>query len=159
MLDEKAFVNGIVGLNATGGSTNLLIHLVAMARAGGIILDWGDFAELSEVTPLMARVYPNGLADVNHFDAAGGLDFMVGELLKEGLWHPDTFTVAGRGMENYTSEPKLVDGDLTWAPGAGESLNTGILRTPQGAFQPTGGLKRPPGSLGTAVIKVSVVAS
>ena len=81
MLDERAFVNGIVGLNATGGSTNLLIHLIAMARAAGVLLDWEDFAELSDVTPLMARVYPNGLADVNHFHAAGGLGFMIGELL------------------------------------------------------------------------------
>lgn len=158
VLDEKAFVNGIVGLNATGGSTNLLIHLIAMARAGGIILEWGDFAELSEVTPLMARVYPNGLADVNHFHAAGGLGFMVGELLKAGLLHPDTLTVAGQGMENYTAEPKLIEGDLQWRPGAGESLNTAILRTPEDAFQKTGGLKRLTGSLGTAVMKVSAVA-
>ncbi len=158
VLDEKAFVNGIVGLNATGGSTNLLIHLVAMARAGGIILEWGDFADLSEITPLMARVYPNGLADVNHFHAAGGLGFMVGELLKAGLLHPDTLTVAGEGMEHYTAEPKLVDGDLIWTSGAGESLNTGILRSPTEAFQPTGGLKRLTGSLGTSVMKVSAVA-
>ena len=105
ILDERAFVNGIVGLNATGGSTNLLIHLVAMARAGGIMLDWQDFSDLSEVTPLMARVYPNGLADVNHFHAAGGLGYMIGRLLKAGLLHPDTMTVAGEGLENYTREP------------------------------------------------------
>jgi phosphogluconate dehydratase len=112
VLDERAFVNGIVGLNATGGSTNLLIHLIAMARAAGVLLDWEDFAELSDVTPLMARVYPNGLADVNHFHAAGGLGFMVGELLGAGLLHPDTLTVAGEGLERYTQEPKLIDGAL-----------------------------------------------
>ena len=92
ILDEKAFVNGIVGLNATGGSTNLLIHLIAMARAGGIILDWEDFSDISDITPLLARVYPNGLADVNHFHAAGGLGYMIGELLKSGHLHPDTHT-------------------------------------------------------------------
>ena len=118
VLDERAFVNGIVGLNATGGSTNLLIHLIAMARAAGILLDWEDFAELSDVTPLMARVYPNGLADVNHFHAAGGLGFMIGELLDAGLLHPDTRTVAGDGLARYTQEPKLIDGVLTWGEGA-----------------------------------------
>ncbi|MCL4162224.1 UNVERIFIED_CONTAM: hypothetical protein GTU68_061749, partial [Idotea baltica] len=110
ILDEKAFVNGIIGLNATGGSTNLLIHLIAMARAGGIILDWHDFSELSEVTPLLARVYPNGLADVNHFHAAGGLGYMIAQLLEVGLLHPDTLTVAGRGLHHYTQEPQLKDG-------------------------------------------------
>ncbi len=158
ILDEKAFVNGIVGLHATGGSTNLLIHLVAMARAGGIVLDWEDFSDLSEVTPLMARVYPNGLADVNHFHAAGGLAYMIGELLDAGLLHPDTRTVGGDGLENYTTEPKLIDGDLVWQPGDRDTLNTKILRPASDPFQPTGGLKRLAGSLGTAVIKVSAVA-
>lgn len=158
ILDEKAFVNGIVGLNATGGSTNLLIHLVAMARAGGIILDWQDFSELSDVTPLMARVYPNGLADVNHFHAAGGLGFMIGDLLKSGLLHPDTKTVGGDGLENYTQEPKLIDGTLGWQQGAGKSLNDKILRPAADAFQNSGGLKRLTGTLGTAVMKVSAVA-
>ena len=122
MLDERAFVNGIVGLNATGGSTNLLIHLIAMARAAGILLDWEDFADLSDATPLMARVYPNGLADVNHFHAAGGLGFMIGELLGAGLLHPDTRTVAGDGLARYTQEPKLIDGALVWDEGAGARL-------------------------------------
>ena len=158
ILDEKAFVNGIVGLNATGGSTNLLIHLVAMARAGGILLDWQDFSDLSEVTPLLARVYPNGLADVNHFHAAGGLGCMIGGLLKAGLLHPDTMTVAGEGLENYTQEPVLNDGVLEWRNGADHSLNEAILRPPHDPFQPTGGLKRLTGSLGTAVMKVSAVA-
>ncbi|MEO0402892.1 MAG: phosphogluconate dehydratase [Pseudomonadota bacterium] len=158
VLDEKAFVNGIVGLNATGGSTNLLIHLIAMARAGGIILDWEDFCDLSEITPLIARVYPNGLADVNQFHAAGGLGFMIGELLNAGLLHDDTRTVAGEGLENYTQEPKLVDGALTWSPGTGETLNAGILRPASDAFQDTGGLSRLVGTLGTGVMKISAVA-
>ncbi|WP_121068085.1 phosphogluconate dehydratase [Chachezhania antarctica] len=159
ILDERAFVNGIVGLNATGGSTNLLIHLIAMARAGGIVLDWQDFSDLSDVTPLLARVYPNGLADVNHFHAAGGLGYMIGELLKTGLLHPDTRTVAGEGLEHYTQDPKLKDGVLSWEPGPEASLNTKILRPASEPFQSTGGLKRMTGSLGTAVMKVSAVAS
>ncbi|MFL4469855.1 phosphogluconate dehydratase [Tateyamaria armeniaca] len=158
VLDEKAFVNGIVGLNATGGSTNLLIHLIAMARAGGIILDWEDFCDLSEITPLIARVYPNGLADVNQFHAAGGLGFMIGQLLNAGLLHDDTKTVAGDGLENYTHEPRLESGTLTWTPGSGESLNTGILRPASDPFQETGGLSRLVGTLGTGVMKISAVA-
>ena len=158
ILDEKAFVNGIVGLNATGGSTNLLIHLIAMARAGGIVLDWEDFADLSQVTPLMARVYPNGLADVNHFHAAGGLGYMIGDLLSEGLLHPDTHTVAGPGLQRYTQEPHLKDGDLIWQDGSGHSLNDKILRPAADPFQPTGGLSRLTGALGTAVMKISAVA-
>ena len=158
ILDERAFVNGIVGLNATGGSTNLLIHLIAMARAGGIVLDWHDFSDISEVTPLMARVYPNGLADVNHFHAAGGLGYMIGELLNAGLLHPDTRTVAGTGLARYTHEPKLKDGGVEWVATDQTSLNDKILRPASDPFQPTGGLKRLCGSLGTAVMKVSAVA-
>ena len=158
ILDECAFVNGIVGLNATGGSTNLVIHLVAMARAGGIVLDLQDFTDLSEVTPLMARVYPNGLADVNHFHAAGGLGYMIGELLKAGLLHADTRTVAGTGLEHYTQDPCFADGALSWREGSGKTLNDKILRPANDPFQPTGGLKRLTGSLGTAVMKVSAVA-
>lgn len=158
VLDERAFVNGIVGLNATGGSTNLLIHLIAMARAGGILLDWQDFSDLSEITPLLARVYPNGLADVNHFHAAGGLGFLIGELLEAGLLHPDTRTVAGEGLANYTKDPKLIDGALSWKNGVSEALNPAILRKHSDPFQATGGLVRLSGSLGTAVMKVSAVA-
>lgn len=157
VLDEKAYVNGIIGLNATGGSTNLLIHLVAMARAGGIILDWQDFSDLSEVTPLLARVYPNGLADVNHFHAAGGLGFLIHELLGAGLLHPDTKTVGGGGLETYTQEPKLRDGKVVWEAGTAESLNQKIVRPAADPFQSTGGLKRLNGSLGNAVMKVSAV--
>jgi phosphogluconate dehydratase len=158
VLDEKAYANGIVGLMATGGSTNLLIHLIAMARAGGVILDWQDFADLSDVVPLLARVYPNGLADVNHFHAAGGLGYMIGELLNAGFLHPDTKTIAGAGLEQYTQEPFLTEDGLTFRPGTTTSLNDAILRPAQAPFQQTGGLKRLTGSLGTAVIKVSAVA-
>jgi phosphogluconate dehydratase len=158
VLDERAFVNGIVGLNATGGSTNLLIHLIAMARAGGIILEWEDFSALSAITPLMARVYPNGLADVNHFHAAGGLGYMIGDLLDNGLLHPDTATVAGGGLRAYTREPRLQEGALIWQDGAGHSLNDKILRPATDPFQPTGGLVRLSGALGTGVMKISAVA-
>ena len=158
VLDERAFVNGIVGLNASGGSTNLLIHLIAMARAAGILLDWEDFAELSDVTPLMARVYPNGLADVNHFHAAGGLALMIGELLEAGLLHPDTRTVAGDGLEAYTREPKLGETGLEWVEGAQETHNDKILRSVAEPFQRTGGIRRLAGNLGTGVMKVSAVA-
>ncbi|MEM9428416.1 MAG: phosphogluconate dehydratase [Pseudomonadota bacterium] len=158
ILDERAFVNGIVGLMATGGSTNLLIHLIAMARAAGVILDWADFEALSDATPLMARVYPNGLADVNHFHAAGGLGYMIGELLENGLLHPDTRTILGQGLAAYAQEPKLKDGALVWEDGAGVSQNDKILRPVTDPFQPTGGVKRLSGSLGTGVMKVSAVA-
>ena len=158
ILDERAFVNGIVGLHATGGSTNLLIHLVAMARAGGIVLDWQDFSDLSEVTPLLARVYPNGLADVNHFHAAGGLGYMIGELLGAGLLHDDTRTVAGTGLAHYTQEPKLKDGELVWEAGTTKSLNDKIVRPAADPFAPTGGLKRLAGNIGEGVIKISAVA-
>lgn len=158
ILDERAFVNGIVGLNATGGSTNLSIHLVAMARAGGIILDWEDFAELSDATPLIARIYPNGLADVNHFHAAGGLGCVIGELLGAGLLHPDTMTVAGKGLAHYTKDPVFADGVLGWRENDGKSLNDKIISRVDAPFQPTGGLRRLSGSLGAAVMKVSAVA-
>ena len=158
VLDAKAFVNGIVGLMATGGSTNLVIHLPTMARAAGVILDIQDFADLSAVVPLMAKVYPNGLADVNHFHAAGGLGFLIGELLGAGLLHPDTTTIAGEGLAAYTREPKLKDGALTWEPGARETLNDRILRPVADPFQPTGGLRQLDGNLGRGVIKVSAVA-
>ena len=158
ILDERAFVNGIVGLMATGGSTNLVIHLPAMAKAAGVILDLQDFSDLSAITPLMAKVYPNGLADVNHFHAAGGLGYMISELLNAGLLHDDTKTVAGDGLELYAQEPKLVDGRVSYAPGAGKSLNEKILRPANDPFQPQGGLVQLTGNLGRGVIKTSAVA-
>jgi len=158
ILDEKAIVNGIVGLMATGGSTNLIIHLPAMARAAGVLIDLSDFAEISEAVPLMAKVYPNGLADVNHFHAAGGLGYMIGDLLEQGLLHPDTKTVAGDGLALYAQEPRLKDGVLTWEPGTKTSLNDRILRSASDPFQTSGGMKDLNGNLGRGVMKVSAVA-
>lgn len=158
ILDERAFVNGIVGLMATGGSTNLVLHLPAMARAAGVLLDLADFDDLSAAVPLMAKVYPNGLADVNHFHAAGGLQFLIGELLDAGLLHPDAKTVAGDGLEAYRKEPKLDAGRLVWTAGPSASLNDKIVRPAADPFQPTGGLRQLSGNLGRGVIKVSAVA-
>ncbi len=158
VLDERAFVNGIVGLMATGGSTNLIIHLPAMARAAGVLLDLQDFHDLSESVPLMARVYPNGQADVNHFHAAGGLGFMIGRLLEAGLLHEDVRTIAGGGLEQYMTEPRLRDGRIEWVEGARETLNDKILRPASDPFAATGGLKQLSGNLGRGVIKVSAVA-
>ena len=158
ILDERAFVNGIVGLMATGGSTNLVLHLPAMARAAGVLLDLADFDDLSAAVPLMAKVYPNGLADVNHFHAAGGLQFLIGELLDAGLLHPDAKTVAGDGLEAYRQEPKLDAGRLVWTAGPSASLNEKIVCPAADPFQPTGGLRQLSGNLGRGVIKVSAVA-
>ncbi len=158
VLDEKAFVNGLVGLMATGGSTNLVLHLPAMARAAGILLEIEDFEEISSVTPLMAKVYPNGLADVNHFHAAGGLGYLIGDLLGSGLLHADTTTVVGDGLSAYTQEPKLKDGTLVFEDGSGESLNDKILRPSKDPFQSTGGLKGLNGNLGSGMMKVSAVS-
>ena len=158
IIDEKAYVNGIVGLMATGGSTNLILHLPAMARASGILIDLEDFDDLSSVVPLMAKVYPNGLADVNHFHAAGGLQFLIGELLDAGLLHEDVRTVAGDGLALYRKEPKLIDGALEWVDGPRETLNDKVLRPAAAPFSATGGLKKLEGNLGKGVIKVSAVA-
>ena len=158
ILDERAFVNGLVGLMATGGSTNLVIHLPAMARAAGIILDLTDFEDISEATPLLAKVYPNGLADVNHFHAAGGLGFMIAQLLDAGLLHPDAKTVAGDGLDLYTKDPRLTDTGLDWVDGPKASLNEKILRPAADPFHPVGGLKQLVGNLGRGVMKVSAVA-
>ncbi len=158
ILDEKAFVNGLVGLMATGGSTNLVIHLPAMARAAGVVLDLQDFSDISAAVPLMAKVYPNGLADVNHFHAAGGLAYMIGQLLDAGLLHDDVKTVAGEGLTLYRQEPKLADGRVSYVPGPDATLNDKILRPAADPFQPTGGLVQLDGTLGRAVIKVSAVA-
>ncbi len=158
ILDARAFVNGIVGLMATGGSTNLVLHLPAMARAAGVLLDIEDFNDLSAATPLMAKVYPNGLADVNHFHAAGGLAYLIGELLDAGLLHPDTKTVAGDGLHLYTTEPKIKDGQIKREAGPTETLNDKILRPASDPFQTTGGLRELMGNLGRAVMKVSAVA-
>jgi len=158
ILDERAYVNGIVGLMATGGSTNLVLHLPAMARASGILLDLEDFDDLSQAVPLMAKVYPNGLADVNHFHAAGGLQFLIGELLDAGLLHPDARTITGEGLAPYRQEPKLDGPRLHWGQGPTESLNDRIVRPASAPFAPTGGLRHLSGNLGRGVIKISAVA-
>ncbi len=158
IVSEKSVVNGIVALLATGGSTNLTMHIVAAARAAGIIVNWDDFSELSDAVPLLARVYPNGHADINHFHAAGGMAFLIRELLNNGLLHEDVNTVAGFGLMRYTKEPKLMDGDLTWVEGPSESLDKEVLTNVSEAFQANGGLKLLKGNLGRAVIKVSAVA-
>jgi len=158
VLDERAFVNGMVGLMATGGSTNLVMHLPAMARAAGVEITLEDFDAISSVVPLMAKVYPNGLADVNHFHAAGGLAYMIDQLLDAGLMHEDVTTVAGRGMSAYASEPKLSGDALHWEAGPQHSQNDKILRPASNPFQPTGGLRQMHGNLGQGMMKVSAVA-
>jgi phosphogluconate dehydratase len=159
ILDERAFVNGIIALHATGGSTNLIIHLIAMARAGGIILTLDDFASLSKVVPLLARIYPNGTADVNHFAAAGGTGFLIGSLLRAGLLHPDARTIAGYTISLYAREPYLDGGKLMFREARSESLDETVLRPAENPFSPDGGLRVLDGNLGRAVIKVSAVAS
>ncbi len=158
VLDERAYVNGIVGLMATGGSTNLVLHLPAMARASGVLLDLEDFDDLSQAVPLMAKIYPNGLADVNHFHAAGGLPFMIGQLLDAGLLHPGAKTITGKGLTDYRMEPRLSEGRLVWAQGTPATLNDRILRPAAEPFAVTGGLRQLTGNLGRGVIKISAVA-
>jgi len=157
IVDERALVNAMVGLLATGGSTNHTIHLVAIARAAGIHLSWDDFDELSQAVPLLARVYPNGTADVNHFHRAGGLAFLIGQLLDAGLLHPDVRTVAGDGLDAYRDQVRFVDGRLVWQPPQGGSRDRDVLRPFAEPFQPTGGLRLVTGNLGRAVIKISAL--
>ncbi len=157
IVDERCVVNAIVALLATGGSTNHTIHLVAMAAAAGIRINWDDFDELSAVVPLLARIYPNGQADVNHFQAAGGTQFVLRELLAAGLAHGAVRTVVGDGLERYTEEPVLEDGVLRWRPGATQSLDTDVVRPVAAPFAAEGGLRVLRGNLGRAVIKVSAM--
>ncbi|MDR7095698.1 phosphogluconate dehydratase [Hydrogenophaga laconesensis] len=157
IVTEKALVNGIVGLLATGGSTNHTLHLVAMARAAGVLIDWDDFAELSHVIPLLARVYPNGSADVNHFHAAGGMGFLMRQLLDAGLLHADVQTVMGPGLEAYTREPWLDNGQLAWRPVPERSGDLSVLRPVSEPFSADGGLRLLQGNLGRSVVKVSAV--
>ncbi len=158
VVDERAIVNGIVGLLATGGSTNHTLHLVAIARAAGILIDWDDFDQLSQAVPLLARIYPNGSADINHYHAAGGMAFLIRELLDAGLLHDEVNTVAGRGLRRYTEEPKLLDGRLSWVAGTPHSLDTTVLRGAADPFAADGGLRLMQGKLGRGVIKISAVA-
>ena len=159
MLDERAFVNGVVGLHATGGSTNHTLHIVAMAAAAGIKLTWADFSDLADIVPLLCRVYPNGKADVNHFHAAGGMGFIIRELLGAGLLHRDVETVFGQGLDAYTREPELdAKGELAWRDGTARSGDEAVLRGVEAPFHATGGLKLLDGPLGRAVLKTSAVA-
>ena len=156
-IDAKAVVNGIVGLLATGGSTNHTMHLVAMARAAGWIVNWDDFSELSAVVPLLARVYPNGSADVNHFQAAGGMGYLISQLLSAGLLHRDVQTIMGPGLDRYTVEPWLDNGQLAWRDVLVQSADEAVLRPYTRPFSPDGGLRLMQGNLGRAVVKVSAV--
>ena len=158
VVTEKTIVNGMVGLLATGGSTNHTLHLVAMARAAGIVIDWDDFAQLSAAVPLLARVYPNGKADVNHFQAAGGMGFLMRELLAVGLLHADVATAMGRGLHAYTQEPWLNDGQLAWRDVPAQSGDDSVLRPASHPFSADGGLRLLQGNLGRSVVKVSAVA-
>lgn len=175
VITEKAIVNGMVGLLATGGSTNHAIHLVAIAKAAGIIIDWQDMADLSSIVPLLCRIYPNGLADINHFQAAGGMGFLMRELAQAGYLHQDVQTIMGPGLENYFAEPKLVANRsaeifrqsaevsqsqkvINWQNSPEKSLDESVLRPATEPFSAEGGLKLLTGNLGRSVIKVSAVA-
>ncbi|TQV89688.1 phosphogluconate dehydratase [Aliikangiella coralliicola] len=175
IVSEKTIVNGIAGLLSTGGSTNHAIHLVAIARAAGIKIDWQDMAELSEVVPLLCRIYPNGSADINHFHAAGGMGFLMRELSDAGLLHQDVFTILGEGLESYFKEPELTQNtsadiyrdktdvslsqfNVRWKNVSRESLDDTVLRPANHSFSEQGGLKLLTGNLGRSVIKVSAVA-
>lgn len=155
LVDAKAIVNGIVGLLATGGSTNHTMHLIAVARSAGFIVNWDDFAELSDATPLLARIYPNGQADINHFEHAGGMAYLIRELLDAGLLHEDVQTIAGPGLRRYTQTPVLQDGKLVWVDGPAESADLDVLTSVSKPFKAHGGLQVLSGNIGRAVIKTS----
>ena len=157
VISEKTIVNGIIGLMATGGSTNHTLHLVAIAKAAGININWSDFAALSSVIPLMAQVYPNGMADVNHFHEAGGLGYMVNQLLQHGLLHDDVMTILGTGMSRFANSPELEEGKIKWHQVPDKSLDRSILRSPDAPFQKEGGLRVVEGTIGRAIVKVSAV--
>ena len=157
-LDERAFVNAIVALLASGGSTNHTIHLIAMARSAGFIIDWSDFDELSRTVPLLARVYPNGQADINHFHAAGGTGYLFDQLMQHGLMHSDAQTIWGKSLADYASEPQLIDSELTWQPSPKQSLDPKVLTSVAEPFDVEGGLRLLTGNLGRGVIKISAVA-
>ena len=156
-MSEKTIVNAIVALLTTGGSTNHTIHLIAIARAAGIIINWDDFDKLSTVVPSLTRIYPNGEADINVFHAAGGVPYLVQTLLAHGLLHEDVETVMGHGLSRYCQEPKLKDGKLVWQAAPETSADTDVLRSADQPFSPTGGLVRLAGNLGRGVAKVSAV--
>jgi phosphogluconate dehydratase len=156
LVDERSIVNAMVALLATGGSTNHLIHWVAVARAAGLVIDWDDFSALSDVVPLLSRVYPNGTADVNQFQAAGGPGYVIRELLDAGFMHADVLTVRPGGLREFTRKPASVDGQLVWRE-IGASQDDTVVRPANQPFSATGGLKLLQGNLGRSVIKVSAV--
>lgn len=155
MIDERSIVNAIVALVATGGSTNLTMHIIAFARAAGIIIDFQDFNDISGAVPLIARIYPNGHADVNHFHQAGGMALMFRELLATGLLHEDVETICGRGLSRYSQQPVLENGELKWLDGPTESGDDEVIASVAKPFKPDGGLKVLKGNLGTSVLKTS----
>ncbi|MDC8830864.1 phosphogluconate dehydratase [Alteromonas gilva] len=157
IVDEKSIVNGIVALLATGGSTNHTMHLIAVARAAGIIVNWDDFSELSNAVPLLTRIYPNGSADINHFVAAGGMALLFKQLRDAGLIHNDVKTIVGEGLDLYTKEPALQDGEVTWRDGPVKSHDTEVFASVEAPFKPDGGLNVLSGNLGRAVIKTSAL--
>jgi phosphogluconate dehydratase len=157
VVDERCIVNAIVGLHATGGSTNHTLHIVAIAQAAGIIINWDDFSDLSDVVPLLARIYPNGGADVNHFHAAGGMGFLIRELLAAGLLHEQVTTISGKGLAAYAREPYFGPEGLAWRDAPAVSGDTSVLRPASDPFSADGGLKLVRGNLGRAVVKVSAV--
>jgi len=159
IITEESIVNGIIGLLATGGSTNHTIHLIAIARAAGIIINWDDMSDLSDVIPLITRMYPNGAADVNHFHAAGGMSYVISTLLEHGLLHENVTTILGSGLKRYTQEPKIDKNQLIWVEGPKESLNKSIIRSASDPFSKDGGIKILQGNLGRAVIKTAAVES
>ena len=159
IVNEKTIVNAIIGLLATGGSTNHTIHLIAIAKAAGIIINWDDFSELSEIIPLLTRVYPNGAADVNHFHASGGMSFLIYTLLENHLLHNDVNTILGFGLEKYTQEPKIKNNKLIWEEGPKKSLNESIIRKVSNPFQLKSGIRMMSGNIGRAIMKTSAVSS
>lgn len=159
VIDEKAILNAVIGLLATGGSTNHTIHLIAIARAAGIIINWDDFDKLSKIIPLLAKIYPNGSADINHFQAAGGMGVLIAELLRNGLLHGDILTIGDqRGMAQYNQEPKLLDGQLSWQAGPEQALDNTVISSVAQPFAAGGGLHVMHGNLGRGVSKISAVA-
>jgi phosphogluconate dehydratase len=159
IISEKTIVNGIVGLLATGGSTNHTIHLIAIARAAGIIINWEDFSDLSKIVPLLTRIYPNGAADVNHFHAAGGMGFVIRTLLENEFLHQDVYTILGFGLDKYTQEPKIENDEIIWVEGSKNTLNESILRSALNPFQFEGGIRIMKGNIGRSVIKTSAVST
>ena len=157
IITEKSIVNGIIGLLATGGSTNHTIHLIAIAKAAGIIINWDDMSKLSEVIPLITRMYPNGAADVNHFHAAGGMPFVINSLLSNGLLHEDVTTILGHGLNLYTQETRIINHVLEFTEGSKVSLNENVVRSATDSFSIHGGIKILKGNLGRSVIKTAAV--